>query len=232
AYVDLTLRALLRTTIAPWHYEIIVVDDGSVDGTAEYVRQEFGLQNVSCIRRTKNINKPNCPGLARNVGLRAARGRWVAFQDCDVLHCHDIITATLKQAREPASWHAWGTWIMERDYDCETTVGFEGARDAEMPGQMWWCAERKLLMDIGGFDERFTDYGAEDEDIRARVLRCNLPKKYITGQYAIGLYASRGLAATGGVLSRETNAAQHKLWQADMTVVRNGGVAWGEPHDS
>jgi len=229
AYVDLCIRSLLRTVAPPYRFEIIVVDDGSLDGTDEYVRREFGWQNVRCIRRTKNIGKPNCPGLARNVGLRAARGRWVAFVDSDVLHCHDIIAATLDQVQEAGLWRAWGTWIMERDHNNATTVGFEGGRDCELPGLMWWCAERELLIKIGGFDERFTDYGAEDFDIWARLLRCNLEKRYIKGQFAVGLYASRGLQSTGGVISREQNIAQHKLWREDQTIVRNKDIAWGEP---
>jgi len=231
AYLDITLRALLRTATPPWRFEIIVVDDGSVDGTANYIRQEFGSRNVRCIRRTKNEGKANNPGHPRNVGLRQARGKIVAFMDSDILHCHDIITATLKQAITPGLWKAHGSWVLERDYKSATEVHitFSRQEEFEMPGQFWWAAERELLIKLGGFDERYTDYGAEDEDFWLRILRCNLEKKFIKGQFAVGLYASRGLAASGGIINRAQNVSQHKLKLADKTVVRNVGIDWGRP---
>jgi len=57
-------------------FELIVVDDGSTDDTA-HVLAEFG-------NRIRVISKPN-GGLssARNAGIAAARGRYVAFLDAD-----------------------------------------------------------------------------------------------------------------------------------------------------
>jgi glycosyltransferase involved in cell wall biosynthesis len=59
-------------------YEIIVVDDGSQDGTRER------LQGVrSQIRYLWQENRG--PGAARNAGIRAARGDYIAFLDSDDL---------------------------------------------------------------------------------------------------------------------------------------------------
>jgi glycosyltransferase involved in cell wall biosynthesis len=58
-------------------YEIIVVDDGSNDGTEDYLR---GLVHMHVIRQTNGG-----PGSARNAGMAAAKGDYIAFLDSDDL---------------------------------------------------------------------------------------------------------------------------------------------------
>lgn len=59
-------------------YEVIVVDDGSTDGTLEYLRSLSGP-----IRILSQYN--GGPGVARNFGAKQARGRYIAFLDSDDL---------------------------------------------------------------------------------------------------------------------------------------------------
>jgi GT2 family glycosyltransferase len=59
-------------------YEIIVVDDGSTDGTRDYLH--------SLGRRLKFFHQPNRgPGPARNLGAQHASGKYLAFLDSDDL---------------------------------------------------------------------------------------------------------------------------------------------------
>ena len=60
-------------------YELIVVDDGSEDGTAEALRAEFGP--ALCVLRTEHRGV----AAARNAGAGAARTPWLAFLDSDDL---------------------------------------------------------------------------------------------------------------------------------------------------
>jgi GT2 family glycosyltransferase len=77
------VRLLPRALQSVWaqrftDYEVIVVDDGSTDGTNEYL-QSLGTK----LRGIRQANRG--PGAARNAGARAARGEYVAFLDSDDL---------------------------------------------------------------------------------------------------------------------------------------------------
>jgi glycosyltransferase involved in cell wall biosynthesis len=68
------IESVLNQTLPP--DEVIVVDDGSTDNTAEVIKK-FGNQ-VHYIYQENS----SC-GAARNTGIRAANSDWVALQDAD-----------------------------------------------------------------------------------------------------------------------------------------------------
>ncbi len=73
AFIARAIDSVLNQTLAP--YEIIVVDDGSTDDTAHVVKK---YDNV------KYIHQQNAgASVARNTGIEAATGNWIAFLDAD-----------------------------------------------------------------------------------------------------------------------------------------------------
>ncbi|MFC4639840.1 glycosyltransferase [Deinococcus hohokamensis] len=81
-YLPHTLRALERQTRAP--AEVIVVDNGSADQTAEVARA-WGARVLACPERGV--------ARARQLGLQEAHGDWVATTDADSLPCPEWIEA-------------------------------------------------------------------------------------------------------------------------------------------
>lgn len=75
-YLGEAIESILKQSYRP--IEIIIVDDGSTDGTAT-VAGRYGKQ----IRYLRQHNAG--PSAARNVGLSAAGGKFVAFLDADDL---------------------------------------------------------------------------------------------------------------------------------------------------
>ncbi|MGW7823987.1 glycosyltransferase family 2 protein [Streptomyces puniciscabiei] len=80
-YLVECLASVEAQTIDPARLEVIAVDDGSTDGTGEYL-EEFAARaamRVTVVRQ-QNSGGPSGP---RNVGLGKASGRYVFFLDAD-----------------------------------------------------------------------------------------------------------------------------------------------------
>ncbi|MBN1699197.1 MAG: glycosyltransferase [Spirochaetales bacterium] len=75
AFLEEAVKSVENQTSRDW--ELIIVDDGSNDGTIEYAR----ATGHTLISRRHSGR----PGLLRNIGIRAAKGAYVAFLDSDDL---------------------------------------------------------------------------------------------------------------------------------------------------
>ncbi len=75
-YIDQTLESIFNQDFTD--YEIIVVDDGSTDAT-QSVLESFKNRISYCYQENRG------PAAARNVGIKMAKGKYIAFQDGDDL---------------------------------------------------------------------------------------------------------------------------------------------------
>ncbi len=78
-YISSSIKSVIYQSFVD--IELLVVDDCSTDDTAEIVERFCAEDSrVSLIRLPRNYGAPAGP---RNVGVRAAKGEWIAFIDAD-----------------------------------------------------------------------------------------------------------------------------------------------------
>jgi GT2 family glycosyltransferase len=173
------LRSLTTQSLAPIEYEVIVVVDRRSTDDTEAVAVGSGVRVVTV--------KPDVGGArftagARNAGVRAARGNWVAFTDADCVASRSWLRALLRAADDASEGAplavAGATAGLDSSTDAaryvDITGGLRADRHLAHPTYPWPPAlnvmyRRDALVTVGGYDERFASY--EQADLHLRLLR-------------------------------------------------------------
>jgi glycosyltransferase involved in cell wall biosynthesis len=151
--------------------EVIVVDDGSQDETPARLA-ELADPRVTVIRHDSSRGV----AVARNVGIRAARGRWISFLDDDDLWSPHKLRAQVDSAEAAAAVFAYSAGA---GLDAARTFLFAVAppdtKTVTRQLLRWnviWCgcsnvmARRDVVQELGGFDERLVQLADWDLWIR------------------------------------------------------------------
>ena len=131
-YIDECIRSVLVQL--PSNCELIIVDDGSDDGTAELLAGYEGIQkNVHVIYR-----EHKGASAARNAGLDAATGEYAAFIDCDDCMRAGFLGESLPLSGEETDLYIYG---IER-------IPLQGPREL-------WTVRDKVYSNVSDFADDY-----------------------------------------------------------------------------
>eukprot|EP00240_Pyramimonas_obovata_P002085 CAMPEP_0118950294 /NCGR_PEP_ID=MMETSP1169-20130426/51118_1 /TAXON_ID=36882 /ORGANISM="Pyramimonas obovata, Strain CCMP722" /LENGTH=439 /DNA_ID=CAMNT_0006897103 /DNA_START=1 /DNA_END=1316 /DNA_ORIENTATION=+ len=159
-------------------YEVVVVDDGSTDGTIEFLQEnDAKFPHVRLIRQDVNGG----PGKARNRGVLAARGEVVVFIDSDLVVTPTFLQShaeQLDQARQQRGGDdrvfTYGRVVNTDNFEDPTAEPF---KVTDMSAAFFATGNvaisRQQLMATGTadgpFDTEFSEYGWEDLELGERL---------------------------------------------------------------
>jgi len=170
-FLEATIASVREQTLAPDKLEVVVVDDGSTDGTAELLE---GL-GVRCIRQENGG-----PASARNRGVKETTAPLLAFLDADDLFLPDKLERQLALlAGSDAVACCSNAWMIrdgkrhgrKNRSEVASTLSFESLLAANPVICSTVVVRRDAFDEAGGFDEDRVLIATEDYDLWLRLAR-------------------------------------------------------------
>ena len=215
--------------------EVVVVDDGSTDGTLAVARRFEGP-------RVKVVTQPNAGACAaRNRALGEAQGALVQYLDADDLLAPDKVARQVARLRdEPEGTVASGPWVRFRETPGDMGEGGEPGWEDYEPAARWliqswdgggmmpplaWLTPRPLVEAAGPWDESLLRN--QDGEFFARVLArarkvafCADAWSYYRSGIATSVSARRGAQVARSLYAAAEGSSQALLGRLDSDEAR------------
>ena len=184
--LKLCLAALLRQTFAKQNYEIIVTDDGSTDGTKEYLADMQDRKEIAYLWH-RNVGTAG----NRNIGIQKAQGDIILFIDDDVEATADLVARhaelhtrmkneslvilgytpfAASSPRSPAMSYRKKNW----DSIYTRAAAWPDDKKFQLVITNNLSISRAFLTRAGGFDESFHNATHEDTELGYRLMRMGM----------------------------------------------------------
>lgn len=225
AFIELAIRSVLQQTVSPKH--VIVVDDGSTDGTSRVMAR---LQ-AEDVRITFHRQPKTGVSAARNAGIKASTATFIAFLDADDIWLPEKLERQLDAFAQGGA----ETGFVHSSYFCINAQGERLPDQKVVPPQQRGDIFMPLLLDgyvlsgsassvlvrrtvldkVGYFDERLF-YG-EDWDLWLRLAQVS--KVDFTSEAVVGIRVHDGSAQRRARPGRALQFFQQQLlvyskWEA------------------
>jgi GT2 family glycosyltransferase len=239
------LAAFANQTLDPSRYEIVVVDDGSGDGSAAAARAFPSRAPIRVVERTRNGGLSS----ARSAAVAAARGELVLFVNDDTIAFPDLlerhVAAHARRRGEPVA--VLGTFEQPREQLATALMralershlvfAYAGLRaDVEHDWTRFWgcnvSVDRRAVLEAGAFDATFRHYGCEETDLALRLFGGRLRVHFEPAARAwhrhvltfADLERRQRLVARAYVrlFAKHPGALDHPDWRSLATATRDG----------
>lgn len=168
--IDACVGSLLELRYPADRLELLVVDNGSRDGTVAALRR-YGDRIVFVYESKRGA------AAARNAGIAEAGGEVVAFTDADCVVDPDWLRHLVVPLQDPRVGIAGGTILARPPANGVERFGEtihdhrRAIEDLRPPYAitMSWASRRQVLRELGGFDERFVR--GQDVDLSYRATQ-------------------------------------------------------------
>ncbi len=176
------LYGLEKQDCSKYSYEVIVVDDGSTDETAQFLNK-FSSQTAMNFRPV--IGKCGSASASRNLGIEHAKGDYILFLDADTIPEETLVLRHLQHQNHfgDAKVCILGKVSMSPELDhadqarhWETEFYFDQADLVELE---WWkyrtantSVKKSLLEKLGGFNTKLL--AAEDTELAYRLSQTDV----------------------------------------------------------
>jgi glycosyltransferase involved in cell wall biosynthesis len=174
-FIEEAIASVIAQTYPRW--ELLLVDDGSTDDSPA-IAQEYARRHPDRIRYLTHPGGQNLGmSAARNLGIRAARGDYLAFLDADDVYLpHKLEAQVSILEREPAAgmvygpslhWHSWNPAAHRGDLPRKLGAQADQlirppvllARylrlEAQTPATCAVLVRRDVVAAAGGFEDQF-----------------------------------------------------------------------------
>lgn len=197
-------------------YEVIVVDNASIDDSEEYIKERY--PSVKWINSGENLGF----GRANNLGAKYATGKYLFLLNSDTLLLNNAIRIFFDYAEshQHEGIGTLGSWLLDKNEKPNNSFGFFPCATNEINYLLGkyqlptlnditeekevdyitgadLFIEKRLFDGLDGFDKNIFMY-YEETDLQYRLALCGLSRKIIPGPRIIhlegGSFENKGLS--------------------------------------
>ena len=190
-FIGEAIESVLAQTYGNW--ELLLVDDGSADGSTEIAREYTARDPARVIRLNYPDGRTRGPAAARNLGIASAKGAYLAFLDADDVWQPQKLERQVRMLESQPEvgmvygtsqwWYSWDQKAEDPERDYVEQLGVPDGvvieppsllrpcfvlQEASIPNPTSVLVRRWVIDRVGGFEESVPD-GHEDHTFFAKV---------------------------------------------------------------
>lgn len=214
---------------------VVVVDFGS-DKNQEYLQDMFGswLSVIRVESRTTVFHKAR----ALNIAIKQVESKFSCSTDCDQVYSPNFFGVVRNQLTRAQKrmilcksyfLKQIPEWFSEQTVRSKYQAALKLAMAGKRPHGEGCCTAlpTKWIQKVGGWDEAYVGYGAEDSDIILRAKLCGFAPTYINSLASTVHLPHEKTGSYYNKSALEKNRKLYNVRKHTKRIVANSGKEWG-----